>query len=100
MIRSNLSARLKMVASALPKEEVNKAVIFEETISAWEQAIRDQLLDSIGCGDLMTVPQTPVEPVPFAWLFAMHAMQEAREAAAQNGSPQLGLEHMAIALPS
>jgi len=101
MIQSTLPARLKLISRMLPKEEANKAAIFFEAVSVWEQAVRDQMLASIGCRDLMTVAQAPVvPPAPFRWISVMRAIQEAREAAAQNGNPQLGLEHAAIAFPS
>lgn len=101
MIESDLPSRLKRIGSILPKDETNKSAAFDQHVSAWEQAMRDQLLASIGCHDLMTVSGTPVaSSFPRLWLSALRAVQEARDAVSQNGNPQLCLEHAVIEIPS
>ena len=43
--------RLSLIKSLLPKEEINNQQVFLEQINTWEQVVRDQLLQTVGCGD-------------------------------------------------
>lgn len=96
--RADLPSRLKAAAALLPRDETDKAAVLERTLDAWEHGLRDLLLTSAGCTNLVSREG----PDRLAWppgriCAALRALSEARRDAARNVQPLLALEHIILA---
>ncbi len=97
LMSESLPARFRRIGTLLPKEEVNKAAVLEETLEAWERLVRDRLLAAIGCADLaLDAPVSEAEATGPLWVRTLSAIRESREAIRHNINPQLALEHVAL----
>ncbi len=96
-----LPKQIRIAAELLPKEDVNKRLVADQTLKTWQGVLRDVLLDSIGCSELMTHSdqQTKIQAMSkqlsrdhLATL--LHRASEGRTALHHNTNPLLVLEHI------
>ena len=101
LFSASLPKQIRIAAELLPKEDVNKRLVADQTLKTWQGVLRDVLLDSIGCTELMTHPdqQTKIQAMSkqlsqdhLATL--LHRASEGRAALHHNTNPLLVLEHI------
>jgi len=104
LANDQLPERLKSVANFLPKSEANKAEVASVVLDGWEQALRDLMLRSLGCNE-MVVFTKEVDLDQLAktknvdhWSKVLSRLSEARSTLHLNGNPLLALEHVVLAL--
>ncbi len=91
-------ARSARASALIPKEEVNRAAAFADTLDAWEDGLRDALLASVGCTDLASRPFDELRALPAAdWPARLRALADVRKDTAHHVNPQLALEHILFA---
>lgn len=98
LFSSDIASQIKRISTLLPKEDVNKRIVADQTIRVWQGVMRDAFLKEIGCEELMVYqdvhPQEKYKVSLENMIDRLKKAEEARTAIAQNANPQLVLEHI------
>ena len=95
LLEKSLPARLQAVAAIVKNEDTDRE------LDAWERALRDLLLEKVGCSQSRT---------DFSWqagvyanhmstqrvAYALHAVRESRDALSHHANPSLVFEHILL----
>ncbi len=107
LFSASLPKQIRIAAELLPKEDVNKRLVAEQTILNWQGVLRDVLLESIGCTELMTHTEhvskihTMGERLKLERIIALlHRLKDSRAALHHNTNPLLTLEHILFTVHS
>lgn len=85
LFQASLPEQFKSVFELIPKAEEDKARVLHRLIDDWAEVLRDQMLKSIGSGEVEKTSRV------------LKRMQEVREALRHNVNPHLALEHIFLA---
>jgi thymidylate synthase len=108
LFSSNISTQIRLTSGILPKEDVNKRIVADQTIRLWQGVLRDHLLQSIGCDELMVYEGERSREVENSrreknkdvtqLIATLKKTEEGRNAIVHNTNPQLTLEHILFSL--
>ncbi|OGL61995.1 hypothetical protein A3I41_03505 [Candidatus Uhrbacteria bacterium RIFCSPLOWO2_02_FULL_48_18] len=100
LFSSDIAKQIRLTSGLLPKEDVNKRSAADQTVRLWQRVLRDELLRSVGCEELVvyrsdTSRNPRLQPWHVSRLIAtLKKTEEGRTAIAHNTNPQLTLEHI------
>lgn len=104
---ASIAKQIRVSAELLPKEDVNKRTVAEQAIQSWQGVLRDVLLVSIGCAELVTHTdqqgkiRAMSEQLHCNQLIELlHRTSDARNALCHNTNPLLTLEHILFTVHS
>lgn len=104
LFSASVSKQIRIASGLLPKEDVNKRTVADQTIRLWQGVLRDQLLEQIGCEELMVYgkeekkERRKEEKNLYQIIETLKKTEEGREAIVHNTNPQLTLEHILFSL--
>jgi DNA polymerase-3 subunit delta' len=105
LFSSNISTQIRLTSGILPKEDVNKRIVADQTIRLWQGVLRDHLLQSIGCDELMVYGEREEEKKSrkeeenlLKLIATLKKTEEGRNAIVHNTNPQLTLEHILFSI--
>lgn len=85
--------QFRTVTELIPKGETDKARVLAQLLDEWSEALRDELLWSIGCGQWASNAKASEVPTQKVTRL-LERLQEVRGALSHNINPHLALEHL------
>jgi DNA polymerase-3 subunit delta' len=107
LFSARISTQIRLTSGLLPKEDVNKRIVADQTVRLWQRVLRDALLRRVGCEELTVYRHAIVgvssggnEQMNTSRLIALlKKTEEGRSAIRHNTNPQLTLEHILFSSP-
>lgn len=97
LFSANISTQIRLTSGLLPKEDVNKRTVADQTVRLWQRVLRDELLRSVGCNELEIYKGKTLQRNTndlSQLIEVLKKTEEGRSAIAHNTNPQLTLEHI------
>lgn len=106
LFSANISTQIRLTSGLLPKEDVNKRMVADQTVRLWQRVLRDELLRSVGCEELIVYKGQGVRgkglggkhPNLIQLIQTLKKTEEGRSGISHNTNPQLTLEHILFSL--
>ncbi len=100
LFSGNNATQIRLTNKLLPKEDVNKRFVADQTICLWQRLLRDDLLQAVGCEELMVeTRQARTKKQDVRQLIeTLKKTEVGRTALSHQTNPQLTLEHILFSL--